>query len=469
MHEDERGHAMTTESAEAAAALDLAIHNFLHWKAAIMPNVQAALAADPAFGMGHIVLGLILHGARNVHFQGKIDQALASAHKQATVMTARENLYLSALDAAHRGQLTQSVSCFELILEKHPRDLFAQRLAQMELFWIGEMDWSAAISSHVHRHWDETIASYGVHLSCRAFDLEETLDFEQAEILGRRAVEIDPTDVWGTHAVAHVMIMQGRFAEGVAWLDGLKGHWADTNQMQLHLWWHRCLFHLELGEFDAVLDIYDRWVRNRDLPLLQAMPDLYIDLQNGASMLMRLELRGIDVGDRWTELGELVSSRTEDHTSPFTSAHFAAILAANGNSDAATGLIDSMRAFAHKDDGTLGPRFATAAIPAAHAAIAHRSGDHHAVITALLPARRMLWQMGGSHAQRDLFFLILADSAIKAQRDDVLAMVLRDIAAAGFTDPAGTGRLFGASGTARRRRIDPLIEPPEPRHDPVAV
>ncbi len=38
MHSDERGHAMTTGSAQAAAALDGAIHNFLHWKAAVMPG-----------------------------------------------------------------------------------------------------------------------------------------------------------------------------------------------------------------------------------------------------------------------------------------------------------------------------------------------------------------------------------------------------------------------------------------------
>lgn len=437
MYVDERGHAITTDSADAAAAIDLAVHNFLHWKAAIVPNVQAALAADPDFGFGHVVLGLIMHGARNFNMREKIGETMAAAKLAAARMTDREKLYLDALEAGYHGRIAEAAAVYELILAQNPRDLFAQRLAQMELFWIGEMDWSSAISSRVSGQWGPDVASYGVHLSCRAFDLEETWNYAKAERLGRQAVEIDPTDVWGTHAVAHVLIMQGRYAEGVAWLDGLKGNWADANQMQLHLWWHRCLFHLELKEFDAVVGIYDQWVRNRELPLLKAMPDLYIDLQNGASMLLRLELRGIDVGDRWQELAEHCHNRIGDHTSPFTSAHFAAILAAAGFFDEADALIAAMVAFVAADTGTMGPRYATAALPAARAAVAHRKGDHEAVIRELMPARRMLWQIGGSHAQRDLFFLLLADSAIKADRADVLAFVLQDIAEAGFADPGG--------------------------------
>ncbi len=436
MQQDERGHAMTTQSAEAAESLDGAIHNFLHWKAALLPRIKAALQADPDFGFAHIVNGLILHGARNVHFRPRIETSLAAAKAVETDMTERERLYLRALEAAAAGRIADSVATYETILARHPIDLFAQRLAQMELFWIGEMQWSAEISGRVTAHWHKRVPSYGVYLSCRAFDLEETHRFEEAERLGREAVEIDPADVWGTHAVAHVLIMQGRHDEGIDWLDGLKDNWADANQMALHLWWHRCLFHLERGELDTVLDLYDTWVRNRDLPLLKAMPDLYIDMQNGASMLLRLELRGVDVKNRWDELAELTLARLEDHTSPFTSAHFAIILAATGRFEQAARLVRSMRAFAASDAGTLGPRYAAAVIPAAEAAIAHRKGEHQRVVDILMPARQSLWEMGGSHAQRDLFFLLLADSARKLGRQDMLRSLLKDIERAGFTDPA---------------------------------
>ena len=431
---------MTTPSGEAAAALDTAIDYFVHWKAAVMPNLKAALDADPDFGLGHAINGLILHGARNVGFRPIIARSLAEATAAGDAMTERERLYVAALEAAYGGRIADSVVLYETILARHPTDLLAQRLSQMELFWIGEMAWSADISARVAPHWSDGVPGYGVYLSCRAFDLEETHRFDEAERLGRRAVEIDPSDVWGAHAVAHVLTMRGRNDEGIAWLDGLKDHWAEANQMSLHLWWHRCLFHLARDEHRAVLEHYDAWIRNRDLPLLKAMPDLYIDMQNGASMLLRLELRGVDVGPRWDELAELTLKRLEDHTSPLTSAHFAIILAAAERHDEAETLLRGMRAFAAEDSGTLGPRYAAAAIPAAEAAIAHRKGAHQRVVDLLMPARRMLWQMGGSHAQRELFFLLLADSACKLGREDLARILRQDHESAGFSNPlAGTG------------------------------
>ena len=433
---DPRGHGFTTASEAAADAFNAAQANFIHWKSAVLPGLKAAVAADPEFGFAHAVTGLVLFGARNTGLAPMVAQCLSAAQAAEPAMTERERLYVRALEASTEGRLGAAVAAYETILAHHPTDLLARRLAQMELFWLGESSWSAEISARIAPHWSEEVPGYGQFLSCRAFDFEETLEFEQAERAGRAAVEIDPTDVWGAHAVAHVLIMQGRHDEGVAWLDGLKDNWADANQMALHLWWHRCLFHLERGETDDAIAIYDDWVRNRDLPLLQAMPDLYIDMQNGASLLLRLELRGIDVGSRWDELAELTLARLDDHSNPFTSAHFAAILAAAGRFDHADALIASMRAFAVADQATLGPRYAAAGIPAAEAAVAHRKGEHQRVVDLLMPVRHQLWQMGGSHAQRDLFFLLLADAAKALGRADLLAIVLDDVAWAGIKEPA---------------------------------
>ena len=45
MHQDERGHALTTASSEAAAELDLAIHNFLTWKADVVRQAERVFRA----------------------------------------------------------------------------------------------------------------------------------------------------------------------------------------------------------------------------------------------------------------------------------------------------------------------------------------------------------------------------------------------------------------------------------------
>ena len=88
------------------------------------------------------------------------------------------------------------------------------------------------------------------------------------------------------------------------------------------------MFHLEQREFDAVLDLYDRRFRNLVSPLNQALPDLYIDVQNAASMLFRLERQGVDIGDRWIEIADKAEPRIGDCLSAFTLPHWMMALAA---------------------------------------------------------------------------------------------------------------------------------------------
>jgi tetratricopeptide (TPR) repeat protein len=310
--------------------------------------------------------------------------------------------------------------------------LFALRLAQFELFWIGEVAWMRDISERAAAHWSADLPGYSVYLSIRAFGLEENGAYDLAEKCGREAVDRDPTDCWGAHAVAHVLVMQGRLDDGVAWVDGLTGNWSAANHIAHHLWWHLALFHTERGDYGAGLEIYDRRLRDLDSPLMQAMPDFFVDIQNDVALLERLELRGADVGDRWQPVADLAQARIGNHASPFTSAHCALALAAAGRDRDADELIRQMRAFVAEDTSSLGPRYALSALPAGEAAIAHRKGEHQRVIDILLPARRNLWQMGGSHAQRDLFFQLLVDSAVRMERRDILALLLEELGAIGF-------------------------------------
>ena len=192
------------------------------------------------------------------------------------------------------------------------------------------------------------------------------------------------------------------------------------------------LFYTERGDYDAGLDIYDKRLRDLDSPLMQAMPDFYVDIQNDTSLLQRLELRGVNIGDRWQPIAELAKARIGNHCSPFTSAHCALALAAAGRFDEANDLVRHIREFIALDRGPLGPRYALAVLPASEAAVAHRMGEHQRVIDILLSARRNLWQMGGSHAQRDLFFQLLVDSAVKLDRRDVLGLLLCELGAIGF-------------------------------------
>ena len=74
---------------------------------------------------------------------------------------------------------------------------------------------------------------------------------------GRRAVGLEPRDGWAWHAVAHVMEMQDRRRDGVAWLEPSAETWSDGSFFAIHNWWHLALFHLDLDEIDEVLKLVD--------------------------------------------------------------------------------------------------------------------------------------------------------------------------------------------------------------------
>lgn len=436
MHTDTRGHAITTSSKDAAENFNKATEMFLQRQIDVVPVLQQAIDADPDCSMTQATFGLMLHGARNASLKAGMESTLVKAQAASQGSTEREQQYVNALSCACEGNLFGAVNCFENILKDNPNDLLALTLAQGELFWLGEMQQSSRLSQSVATDWHETVPGFPEFLSVRAFDLEETGHFQQAEATGRQSVALRNTNIWGAHAVAHVLLMQGRHKDGLDWLSDKQGNWSQTNQMKFHIWWHQCLFHLERKEHDAVLEHYDRWVRNRNEDLVVAMPDLYIDMQNGASLLWRLELAGVNVGDRWHEMAELAEQRLNDMNSPFTSAHYAVILAATGQFELCDKLLEYMNSFAETGKHTLAARYADAAIPAAVGAIAHRNGNYKKTLDAMLPARHQFWQMGGSHAQQDLFHQILVDAAVKLNKRDIAATLLHEIEALGFNEPA---------------------------------
>ena len=154
-------------------------------------------------------------------------------------------------------------------------------------FYMGRPAEVRASLERVEGAWTPEVPDYGYFLGMRAFGLEETADYEEAERIGREAIALNPLDGWATHAVVHVMEMQDRSSDGIEWLEGLEAHWGQAANFRYHLWWHRALLHLGLGEYDRVLSIYDDQIydpKSHD----------YLDISNDASILQRLEICGVD-------------------------------------------------------------------------------------------------------------------------------------------------------------------------------
>jgi hypothetical protein len=202
--------------------------------------------------------------------------------------------------------------------------------------------------------------------------------------------------------------MQGRQREGIEWVTQLDRNWGDCHNFVFHILWHRALFHFDLEEYDRVLDFYDREVRKEQT-------DDYLDITNAVALLWRLELVGVDVGDRWQELAERSAAHVGDHMLVFADVHYAMALAAADRPGAAR-MLDSARRFATEDRGTEAAVMRDVGLALAQAGLAWRDADFGRVVDLIWPVRSRIRGIGGSHAQRDIFEQTLLAAAIKAGR-----------------------------------------------------
>ena len=124
-----------------------------------------------------------------------------------------------------------------------------------------------------------------------------------------------------------------------------------------------------------------------------------LSLCNDISMLARLEIAGVDVGARWDAAAKVVRDQAGGSVLAFVDAHYALAL----------GAVPPL-----EERGTHRRACTTrsAAPPATRPSPGARK-DHARVVERLAPVRKELRRIGGSHAQRDLFTLILLDSAMK--------------------------------------------------------
>lgn len=371
---------------------------------------DAALAAAPDFAMARIgkAWTLLLPNDTVTHAMAvPMVDTIRSVR-----LNARESAHVSALDHAIHRARGATVIALERHLMEYPRDLLAHAVAVM----LDVLSWPAATGSRPHCRvlpfWSSDMDGYGSMLAFHAFGLEESGDYVRAEEESRRAAELEPLGFFPHHTVTHVMEMTGRPEDGLDWMAAREPLWASPEHgYQLHIWWHRALFHIELGQYDAALAICDG-------PAMRTQRRLASHLANTNSLLWRLHAFGCDVGTRWRDLAGLWEGRAESTAVPFTDIHAAMAELASGQEACCERRLAIMREIAVGESEMSNP-YRTVVVPVVEALSFFHRGAHDEVVEQLLPLRADLWQMGGSHAQRDVIEWTLMESATRAGLRDV--------------------------------------------------
>jgi len=419
--DDARGNPVTASGPLPVTLLDDTVESYLGFRKDTGERLKAAMTSEPDFVLAHCLRGyfMMLFGRRAMVSRAQRSLEAAEASARTTGATSRERAHLAALGAWIKGDFAGATGRWEAIAAEHPRDILALKLGQYGRFYSGESERMRHLLASALPAWDASVPGHGFVLGCHAFGLEETGDYVAAERVGREAVDRNPSDIWAAHAVAHVFEMTGRPREGVAWVDSLQSNWADCNNFSFHAFWHRCLFLIELGPLDRVLDLYDREVRP------ESTDDL-LDISNAVALLWRLEEAGVDVGDRWKELADRAQGHLDDHLLVFGDVHYLMALAAAARANDAARMVESMERYAAESGETEAAVAREPGLALARAVLAHRHRDYARVVEELLPVRDTIHRIGGSHAQRDLLDEMLIDSVLRAGRFDRAKALLAD-------------------------------------------
>ena len=397
-------------SQETVRLLDHAVTGYARARRDTRDRLNVVLESDPTCVMAHCLDGYFHMLSSKRDGMPRAREALARAIAAAGTSAARrEQLHLAALDAWSRGDMRGAAATWDTILDAFPRDLIALKVSQFVLSYLGESQGMRERVARVLPSWSSHQPGYGFVLGCYAYAAEEAGDYRQAEEAGRRAIELDRSDIWAAHAVAHVAEMEGRLEDGIEWISELSGEWSECTNFALHLKWHESLYHLELEQHDRVLSLYDREVRAEST-------DEYLDMANAVSLLWRLEQADVNVGDRWKELAARASTHLDDHALVFVDLHYLMALAAVGDDRAVSEFLASCERFAANAQGTEAEVMADVGLPLARAVVAHRRGAHADAVDQLFPVRQRIRRIGASHAQRDLFDQLLIDAAWRSGR-----------------------------------------------------
>jgi tetratricopeptide (TPR) repeat protein len=415
MIEDAQGHRLSGATEAAVTAYDQAVRAFNLVHGDSIGLFEEVRQAAPDFAMAHLGKAWVFAVAN--------DPVLMS-HAKALVETARplalnerEQAHLAALSHLVQGARAAAVAILDRHLMRYPFDLVAHQGAALADGFLGRFHQVRDRSARALPRWSRDRPGYGSLLAFHAFGSEEAGDYARAEDESREAAELEPLSFWPHHTVAHVMEMTGRPEDGLGWMAAREALWSTPGHMnQVHIWWHKSLFHLELGQYEAALALYDGPIRATQRPLC-------LSLTNASALLWRLdtlsgEAGGCNIGERWRELADLWEGHADGKCLVFGDIHAAMAELRAGREALVERRLAAMRQTAASDAEAAG-LYRTVGIPVVEGFTAFHRGDYGGAVERLMPAMYDLWQIGGSYAQRDVVTWTLTEAALRAGRRDV--------------------------------------------------
>jgi tetratricopeptide (TPR) repeat protein len=335
----------------------------------------------------------------------------------------REQMHLQAASTLLEGNFHLAGQQLAELSLRYPRDILALAVGHQIDFFTGNAEMLRDRIAGAISAWTPEDHFYPNLLGKLSFGLQETGQYPRAEEVGLEAVERNPKDVWGIHAVTHTYEMQGMFAKGMRFMDARQGDWAVGNYFTIHNWWHYALYALEAGHEDRALEIHDVALLNAD------NAGLSLTLLDATALCWRLLLEGRIERERFEAQAELWKKKVEPAFYAFNDMHMVMAFVGAGQEAEAAGLIASRERWLAKEPGESISNVQMTrriGLPVCKAILAFGREQYSQVIEHLFPIRRHLHEFGGSHAQRDAVLRTLVEATLRAGQHTLAQNILSE-------------------------------------------
>jgi tetratricopeptide (TPR) repeat protein len=400
---DRFGNVLTSSSADAVALYVSALDALLAMQPKCTELIRSALVCDAGFALAYCVL------ARALVLEGQGPQALAAidqAQAMTSELTPREQAHVAIVAMVTRGQTAQALPLVKAHAAEYPRDVLPLSFAVgvYGLFGFGgyvnhhqlQLEFLQSVSSHWSDDWWFSAALGWSHV--------EVLQLDAGIPMLERSLQQKADNASAAHGRAHGYYERGQVEEGVQFLaDWLPGY-DRAGPLHCHLAWHQALFQLQEGDVQSAAQIYRESIQP---DVSQAMP--MFTIVDCTALLWRFKLHGINIDVHHVD--RLVKFMEETFPStaiPFVNVHAVMAYALAGDRNGVARRVSEVADLVAADRQNTGP----VVLHLCQAVKAYADGMTSQAVRLLTQARPQWSALGGSNAQRDVFFETLVAAVI---------------------------------------------------------
>jgi hypothetical protein len=419
--------------------------------------------ADPDFIMGRcLAADLSMAGSSSYNSEANfqtVQSITELAKSQMLNLSRRELLHVKATQMLFYGDLRAAADYLEEILIENPTDIFALKMITSIHFFQGTFTQMKDTVARVLPLYPKALPMYSYLHGMYAFAAVQDNFYDTGVYHANLALEMNRFDTSATHSLAHFHDHKCTVDDGIQFLRSTEENWSVNNRLAGHHYWHLALYHLDKGQHDIVIELLDDNILKPAIEL-----NNYLNMTDAVTLMYRLRIDTnnneqcniieTQLSHRFKALGDKYQNEFLNNGFLFSDLHLLMLMnqtardedekkghinravdcyLANIKSDSSDQLIPSEfnlnlsegeSSYHYKDHYKSVNKELRAKL--FEAIYSYDCGDYETVVRNLKSIKYDIHKLGSSNAQRDIFFLILIDSAMKSslKEDNKYALTL---------------------------------------------